>query len=226
MNALKDRRVIIAVGSVAALLVVVLLAVFLTLRGRVRPAPPVEAQRGMLQVEMGKGDGKLDPAKPLRCFVGGQFVGEETLAECAKKNGVAAQNLDVGLDTSGQVAAAGGDQAAPLAPLTPPPVAAPPRPRVTDGPQIASAAGSEPSSGDGECLAFANGSWRPVGDGLSLQACVHLLYDGRCVRPGDALYGRFGSQTLRSVPGRIEISGDNRAFRFLVAQDRDCNPER
>ena len=38
--------------------------------------------------------------------MGGSFVGEITLAECAKKNGVATGALDVGVDETGALAAA------------------------------------------------------------------------------------------------------------------------
>jgi len=48
-----------------------------------------------------------------------------------------------------------------------------------------------------------------------------VLFDGRCVRPGDALYGRSGAQTVRLLPGRVEISPDNRSFRTLLVQDPD-----
>ena len=51
-------------------------------------------------------DAKLDPKRPLRCFVGGQFVGELPLAVCAQRNGVATGALDVGLDQAGALAAA------------------------------------------------------------------------------------------------------------------------
>ena len=42
-----------------------------------------------------------------------------------------------------------------------------------------------------------------------------LLFEGQCVRPGDANYGRWGDTTLRLVPGRIEQSNDNRRFRTV-----------
>ena len=70
---------------------------------------------------------------------------------------------------------------------------------------------------------FVGGEWREAGANVGLQACVHVLYDGRCVRPGDAIYGRFGAQTLRLVPGKVEISNDNHNFRTLVEQAGDCS---
>ena len=47
----------------------------------------------------------------------GQFVGEFTLAECARRNGVATDALDVGIDETGALAAA------PTAAFAPPPSA-------------------------------------------------------------------------------------------------------
>ena len=44
----------------------------------------------------------------------------------------------------------------------------------------------------------------------------------RCVRPGEALYGRWGDTTLRLVPRRVEQSADNSRFSTLAEQDRSC----
>ena len=230
MNGLKDSRVLIAAATGAALLAAILVAVFLIARPSNKTPPPQNAQRGMLQVEMGKGQPALDPAKPLRCFVNGQFVGEATLADCARRNGVSAQNLDVGVDPSGQVAASGGPDATALAPLpeveAPAPAPAPrPQPAAPTS-EPAEEADGTPVLSEAACLAFSGGRWRPVGEGLSLRQCTHALYDNRCVRPGEALYARYGAQTLRLVPGRVEVSGDNRSFRFLVGQTPDCALER
>lgn len=72
----KDPRglILAATGVAVVLALGVAAAVVLT---RPKAPPPVAASHGMLQVEMGKGDEKLDPAKPLRCFVNGQFVGQD-----------------------------------------------------------------------------------------------------------------------------------------------------
>ena len=48
-----------------------------------------------------------------------------------------------------------------------------------------------------------------------------MLFENRCVRPGDAVYGRYGSRTLRLVPGRVELSPNNRDFSFLMDQDSE-----
>ena len=223
MPSLQDRRVQIAVATVVVLLIALLLLTY-CVAGRRRGDTPPAGPRGSLQVQVGKEDAKLDPARPLRCFVNGQFVGEETLIDCAKKNGVAAQNLDVGLDQTGQVAAAqtGGQTA-----LTPIPQSQPDaigdllgkRPDKATAPSVPTAS-SAPTA---QCLRFAGGEWRETGANVTLQACTRALYDGRCVRAGDALYGRFGAQTLRLVPGRVEISNDNRNFRPLQEQSEDCS---
>lgn len=220
----KDPRVLAGVGSAGALLLALLLLTFCVATGRHRDAPPLAAQHGALQVEMGKEDAKLDPAKPLRCFVSGQFVGELPLVDCAKKNGVAAQALDVGLDQTGQMAAAqtGQTPLVALPTVDAPPVAAEatPAPAQSRTPAAPAPVASAPG---GQCLRFTGGEWREAGANIGLQACVHVLYDGRCVRQGDAIYGRFGAQTLRLVPGRVEISGDNKTFRLLTEQSQDCS---
>ncbi len=216
---LTDRRVLAGAGAGLALLAGVLIAVAFSAKS---PATP-QGERGALQVEMGPEEGKLDPTRPLRCFVGGQFVGLETLASCARKNGVSAQALDVGLDQSGALAAAGAGETAlqPLPPelITPPPLALPPA-AVASAPPAAVAPASAPAA---ECLRYSDAGWRSAGTN-SINACVQTLFDGRCVRPGEAVYGRWGSQSLRLVAGKVEASPDNRTFHTLVEQSpRDCS---
>lgn len=221
MNALQDRRVLAAAGAGAALLAGVLIAIFLS----GRDAPPAEAPeetKAGLQVEMGEA-ARLDPARPLRCFVGGQFVGLATLVECAERNGVSAQSLDVGLDESGELAA-GGELAAlqPLPVITPPTqvtVAQPPSlPPLTATPPVNVGAATPV----GECMRYGADGWRSLGGTMSQNACVQLLFDGRCQRPGEALYGRWSSLSLRLVPGKVESSPDNRNFSTLVEQGANC----
>lgn len=213
---LKDRRVLAGVGAGLALLAGVAIAVAFS----VKQPPTPDGQRGALQVEMGPEEARLDPTRPLRCFVGGQFVGLETLASCARKNGVAAQALDVGLDQSGALAAAGAGQTAlqPLPPelITPPPLALPQA--ATSAP-----AATPVAAPAAECLRYSDSGWRSAGTN-SINACVQTLFDGRCVRPGEAVYGRWGSQSLRLVAGKVEASPDNRTFHTLVEQSpRDCS---
>ena len=155
----------------------------------------------------------MDPAKPLRCFVAGRFVGELTLADCAKQNGVATDALDVGLDETGALAAA--DQAgAVLTPLPPP--AETPSSQTDAGPPL------PVNAPVGVCQRYEQGKWTKLPGDLSLNACVQSLFAGRCERPGGATYGRWMQQTLRLVPGRVEVSADNHSFRTLADQGAGC----
>ena len=82
------------------------LAIAWTVTSRDRgPREPAPASQGGLVVQTGRDeDLKLDPQRPLRCFVNGQLVGELTVSDCANRNGVASGALDVGLDPSGALA--------------------------------------------------------------------------------------------------------------------------
>lgn len=215
MDFLKDRRIVLAVGAGAALLLGVLIA-FTIMGGDDAPDGPPPASQGGLVVETGRDDDtKLDPARPIRCFVAGQFAGELTLAECAQRNGVATGALDVGVDETGALAAA--DAAGTiLAPLPPKDAAPAPATPVATPEQPAAA----PASGS-TCWRYAGGSWAQAGS-TDLNACVQQLFAGQCEKRGSATYGRWGEQTLRRVRGKIEISQDNRRFRTLVEQDDSC----
>lgn len=207
-----------AIGGALALLLGLGIAIGLMAGGKDKgkSAPPPASQSGLI-VEMGRDDDtKLDPARPLRCFVGGQFVGEITLAECAKRNGVATGALDVGVDETGALAAAdsAGTVLTPLPPQpvtsveTPPP-AAPPVAVAARGPVAA-------------CWRYADAAWTRLPGEVSVASCVQTLFNGRCERVGGATYGRWGEETLRLLPGRVEISSDNRSFRQLVDQSASC----
>ena len=220
MDFLKDRRVIIAGGAGLALVAGLGIAVALMTGHDKKPAEAPPASRGGLIVETGRDDDtKLDPARPLRCFVGGAFVGEITLAECAKKNGVATGALDVGVDETGALAAA--DQAGTvLTPLPPTPtVSAPAAPPVA----TPSSAPSAPSTPLAACWRYAGSEWRRLPGEITLNACAQQLFGGRCERPGGATYGRWGEETLRLVPGRVEISSDNRSFHTAFDQGSNCS---
>lgn len=222
---LKDRKVVLAGGVALAMLAGLGIAVALGGRHKgPEPVPVSAAEAGALHVEMGKEeDANLDPARPLRCFVGGQFVGMETLTNCAKKNGVATGALDVGLDQTGEIAATTGASSV-LQPLPPPPATVvetqpAPAPKPVETP-VQPAAASGPTAA---CWRFNGVDWRRLPEEMSLNDCVQTLYAGRCERPGDADYGRWGGDTLRRVTGRIERSGDNRNFRLLAPQrPGDC----
>jgi hypothetical protein len=88
------------------------------IRAAAHSASPA-SQAGLI-VEQGRDDDtRLDPARPIRCFVEGQFAGEITLTECARRNGVATGALDVGVDETGALAASG-SAGTMLTPLPPP----------------------------------------------------------------------------------------------------------
>jgi len=216
---LADRRVVLAAaGGAAALVGVVGLGIgFMTRSHGLRPAQAAVAAADVphsLQVEMTHTDPGFDSAKPLRCFANGVFVGMTTLADCAKRNGLASGALDVGLDPTGAIAAvAPGDTV--LQPL--PDAPAPPSSEVA--PDDAGAAAAPPRlAADARACWRYSGDWRRVSDSLSLDECVQALFAGRCESPGSASYGRWGTDTLRLVTGKVERAGDNRSFRTLVKQ--------
>ena len=210
MSIFKDRRVITVVGTGAALALGLLLAAVLMAK-HAAPGEAPPASQGGLVVQTGRDDDiKLDPQRPLRCFVGGRFVGELPLSVCAQKNGVATGALDVGLDPSGALAAsnAGAAQLTPL-PAPTPDIAA----EVADTPAPAAR---------GACWAYGDATWNRLPGEMSLNACVKALYAGQCTRNGVVAYGRWADRTLRLIQGRVEISPDNRNFRLLVDQSADC----
>lgn len=220
MEFLKDRRVIIAGGAGLALLAGLGIAVALMAGHDKKPTEAPPASRGGLIVETGRDDDtKLDPARPLRCFVGGSFVGEITLAECAKKNGVATGALDVGVDETGALAAA--DQAGTvLTPLPPTPTVSAPAAPPAATPSAPTMTASTPLAA---CWRYAGSEWRRLPGEITLNACAQQLFGGRCERPGGATYGRWGEETLRLVPGRVEISSDNRSFHTAFDQGANCS---
>src|SRR5580658_6076782 len=102
MDQAQTRRLWLTLGCGVVVLGVALGAAFLILlHGGHAAAPPPAAVGGLVVQTQTGPDAKLDPQKPLRCFVNGQLVGDETLADCARRNGVATDALDVGVDPSG-----------------------------------------------------------------------------------------------------------------------------
>ena len=215
----NDNRIIIVIGAGLAVLAAVVAALmFGSGREPSSEAPP--AARGGLTVSVADAPG-LEPTRALRCFVDGQFVGMATLTECAQRNGLATDALDVGLDESGNLAAA------PTAAFAPPPSV--PEIDITHlDPMLPEDLPAEPSrtvvrqASGSACLRHTGSDWRTLSSNMSLNGCVQALYAGTCVRPGDAQYGRWGETTLRLVPRRVEQSDDNSRFRVLADQDRDC----
>lgn len=221
------QKIMLAVGAAAAVGLGVIIAAVLTGRAPAPSGPPPASASG-LQVSVNE-PRALDPTRTLRCFKDGVPVGDYTLAQCAKMNGVAAQALDVGLDDAGRLAAA------PTASLAPPPALPPVQvaavapsgavtaPGTTDVKAAAPTGVLADARGGSACLRYAATEWRQVSDSLPLNSCAQALFAGRCVRPGDALYGRSGDQTLRLVAGRVEVSPDNQHFRTLYEQRRGCD---
>jgi len=225
MGIFKDRRMYFVLGGALALTAGLLLAwAMLAKPGGDDDSPP--ASQGGLIVQTGRDDDiKLDPARPLRCFAGGQFVGEMPVADCAKRNGVATGALDVGIDSTGALAAANGVSTA-LTPL--PPAEEKSASKTVD----ASAGGAEDYTGVGAtpttsgaqtCWRYAGASWQRVAGGTTLNACLQSLYAGQCVRQGSAAYGRWGDTTLRLADGQVETSANNRDFGPLIQQGPDCS---
>ena len=213
----NSRTIVLAGGGVAILAAIAAAMVFGAGKPHDPDAKPPAAEGG-LKIDLTEAPA-LEATRELRCYVGGQFVGMATLANCASRNGVAKETLDVGLDATGALAAA------PTASFAPPPTA----PLVTERPAV-EAPVSGPSqqnttaaSADGVCLRHVGNEWRQIGQGLSQAACVNALYAGVCVRtPGEAQYGRWNNVTLRLVPRRVEASQDNATFRTLTEQNRQC----
>jgi hypothetical protein len=220
MNFLKDRRVIAVAGMGLALAAGLAIAAALLARDPVSTeAPP--ASKGGLVVETGRDDDiKLDEKHPLRCFVGGKLIGEVTLSDCARQNGVASGALDVGLDPSGALAADSGASSQ----ITPLP------PGADAGPDPAQAAGTvgEPAADvilqgrEAACWRYGEAQWSRLPDELTLSACVETLYADLCDSDGPPAYGRWGDRTLRLVQGRVEISPNNRDFRPLAPRAPGC----
>jgi hypothetical protein len=214
----KSNRIILLAGAGVAVLAAVLAASLFTRSAKPTTEAPPAAQGG-LTVEVAEAPG-LEPSRELRCFVDGQFVGLATLSDCAQRNGVATSALDVGLDSSGNLAAA------PTAAFAPPPAlpkTAPVDPVPHDSgmaePDVSKSAPVQ--TGGTACLRFTGSDWRVIGE-MSQASCVQALYAGTCVRPGEAQYGRWGDISLRLVPRRVEQSRDNVRFRTYAQQDRQC----
>ena len=90
----QDNRVIIAIGAAVVIVAAVVLALVFTGGEQPEEAPP--ASKGGLVVDLAEAP-SLEPTRELRCFVDGQFVGMATLADCAQRNGLATDALDLSL---------------------------------------------------------------------------------------------------------------------------------
>ena len=213
----QDNRLLIAIGAGLAVVAAVVIALIFSAGRDRNPAPPPAAQGG-LTVDVADAP-ELNTTRELRCFVDGQYIGMATLSDCARRNGVATDALDVGIDKTGALAAA------PTAAFAPPPSAPPIELTEAEQPPLTDQQPLEPSvqpASGATCLRHTGSDWRSLSSNMSLNACVQALYSGTCVRPGEALYGRWGDMTLRLVPRRVEQSPDNSRFRTLAEQDRSC----
>ncbi|WP_293898465.1 hypothetical protein [Phenylobacterium sp.] len=216
----RRRLPLIAVGGVVALFAGLGIAWALVSGDRGSKTAPAASEAGLVIDSSGAGDARIDPGKPLRCFVQGRFAGELSLRECARRNGVATDALDVGLDQTGALAAA--DQAGQTLTPLPPVQEQPPAPEALAAAPETTEPAPALAAGGGACWRHGGGRWRRLAD-MDLNACVQALFAGRCEKPGGATYGRFGQQTLRLVTGKVEVSDDNKSFRTLILQPADCS---
>src|SRR5579871_803729 len=178
MDATLSRRLWITTGGAVLVVLAALAAAFLVmnLTPRSNGAPPASTG-GLIVTASSLQPSALDPAHPLRCFVGSQLIGEMTVADCVQRGGVATENPD------------------PQVQAPPPPSAAPqPVDVVSDQPaplqQLAADSAAPPDAGLADCRVSVGGDWRMLGAGMSLQGCAKLLFDGQCLRGPGAAYGR------------------------------------
>lgn len=219
MELAQPRLRFALLGALAALAAGGLIAFAMIHGHRGEPtAPPPASQGGLVIDASGANVGRIDAAKPLRCFVNGQLVGELTLKDCAQRNGVASDALDVGVDATGNLAA-GQPGAQTVTPLPPPP-----QPAAAAAAASAAVVASGPAAPPlGACWRYADNHWRKLPSDTTLNGCVQALFAGRCESVGGASYGRWGQQTLRLTPGKVEISADNHSFRTLAEQGAGCS---
>src|SRR5580698_2666206 len=181
MSWLTDRRVIVIGGGAFALVAGLAIAWMVFSHSQKPTAPPPAAQGGLTVVSGRPDDAKLDPKRPLRCFVGGQFVGELPLAVCAQRNGVATGALDVGLDQAGALAATNGAANAMLTPLPQAPSQSPPLAETgppDDGEDVQSPQTPTVAAAGQACWRFGGAGWRQLPAPMGLQQCVQALFAG------------------------------------------------
>jgi hypothetical protein len=219
MDIFKGRRAVAFAGMGVALLAGLVIAVFMLMRdGGSTEAPP--ASQGGLVVQTGRDDDiKLDARRPLRCFVNGQLIGELTVSDCARRNGVATGALDVGLDRSGALAGTNG-ATSDITPL--PPDAASADAPIEEYAGVGNVTVTAAAARVAACWRYGEAQWTRLPDDQTLPGCVQALYSGQCDKVGPPAYGRWGDRTLRLVGGRIEVSPDNRNFHGFAASAPGC----
>ncbi len=218
-----DQKRMLWLGAGGLLAILVAIGLALGLSSGHKDEKRMNDQPTGLQFNVAEASASLDSKKSLRCYVNGAEVGDMTLAECAQKNGVAAQKLDVGLDDNGNMTAAPTGSLAPVPTAPTSTAAAAPQANAGgDNGEVVPDTKAVAAGPAAACLRYNGGEWNKLSDGLTLGQCVQLLYDGRCVSPGSAQYGRWGDKTLRLVPHRVEQSDDNTNFHPLVEQSQGC----
>lgn len=222
-----DQKRMLWLGAGGLLAVVIAIALAMVLSSSHKDDKRMNDQPTGLQFNVAEASASMDAKKPLRCYVNGADVGDMTLEQCAQKNGIAAQKLDVGLDDNGNMTAAPTGSLAPV-PTAPTSATTNANPQANSAPvagnggEVVPATAPAATGPAAACLRYNGGEWNKLSDSLTLGQCVQLLYDGRCVSPGSAQYGRWGDKTLRLVPHRVEQSDDNSNFRPLVEQGQGC----
>jgi hypothetical protein len=212
----QDRRVVLGLLAFVAIGGGLGLAVLVN-RGPGPSGPPPASQLGLVVESMGDpGSAGLQMDQPLGCFVDGKYIGKQTLPACAKLNGVATEALNLGVSASGGMAATA-RPAPEVIPLPPVEVAQ----AATVVPEVAGTNKAVLT----DCWQHEANQWKQLEGQASQEACVRLLYSGHCVGPGSAAYGRYGDSTLRLVPGKVEVSSDNRNFHTIANVDKACQLE-
>jgi hypothetical protein len=226
----SNQKTVLAAGAGIALIIGVGLAVLFVAKNP-KPSGPPAASQGGLQISVNNTP-PPNSSKKLLCYVNDAPVGELSLADCAKQNGVLEGALDVGLDDNGNLAAAPTASLAPPPALPPaaalPPTAQPSTPGAATPSEPRAQATTQPSAlpaqaraGAGAaCMRYSSGEWRQVSGSMGLNDCIQALFAGRCLHPGEADYGRYGDSTLRLVPGKVEQATDNAHFHTVVEQRR------
>ena len=182
MDTIRDRRLVVAAGMGLALVAGLAIAAAILLR-HVGPSAVAESPTSGLVVETGRADdARLDPQHPLRCFVDGKSIGELPLRECADRNGVATGALDVGLDSTGSLAAANGATSE-VTPLPPSGDAAGDA-AADDGTSATPGQAAPAQATGGACWRYGAGGWSRLPDEIPLGACVQALYANWCGPPG------------------------------------------